>query len=74
VSTDDGFRARLVQFLGDQAEEHHAERPQAIVAEAIRQLLVNVNKWPGTLTVKDVSDRANEVRKDWETEAEGFTP
>jgi hypothetical protein len=74
VSADEGFRGRLVQFLGDQAEEHHAERPQAIVAEAIRQLLVNEQRWPATLTVKDVREKANEVGMDWETEAEGFTP
>ena len=74
VSTDEDFRTELVNFLGDQADEHHAERPQAIVAEAIRQLLVNVNKWPKALTVKDVSEKANEVRKDWETDAEEFTP
>ena len=74
VSTDEDFRAELVLFLSDQAEEHHAERPQAIVAEAIRQLLVNTNKWPAPLTVKAVSEKANEVRTDWDTDAEEFTP
>lgn len=73
VSTDDAFRAELVKFLGAQANEHHAEHPQAIVAEAIRQLLVNVNKWPASLTVKAVTGKANEVRTDWETDVEEFT-
>src|SRR5207245_2037631 len=75
VSTDDGFRARLLKFLDEQAEEQHAERPQAMVAEAIRQLLVNEQKWPATLTVKAVCEKAAEVSCDWETEAEaGFSP
>ena len=35
---------------------------------------MNVNKWPSPLTVKAVSEKANEVRKDWNTDAEEFTP
>jgi hypothetical protein len=38
VSCDPGFRARFVKFLGDQADEQRAERPQAVIVEAIRQL------------------------------------
>jgi len=69
VSDDAGFRADLLKFLRHQADEQHAERPLTIVAEAIRQLLVNEWKWPATLTVKNVADKAAEVSIDWETEA-----
>jgi hypothetical protein len=73
VATDDGFRERLVKFLGELAEEHDGERPNAIVAEAIRQLLANQHTWPATLTIKAVRDKANEVRVDWDSGAEEFT-
>ena len=65
VSTDDGFRTRLLKFLADQAEDQHAERPMTIVAEAIRRLLTNQVNWPATLAVKDVADRATVVSTDW---------
>jgi hypothetical protein len=75
VSQDDGFRAELLKFLGDQADEQHAERPQTIVAEAIRRLLVNEVNWPATLTVKEVAEQAADVSNDWGTEsAASFTP
>jgi hypothetical protein len=73
VSTDDGFRARLVTYLEELAEDHAGERPNAMVAEAIRQLLVNTPKLPATLTIKAVCDKANEIRVDWETDVEEFT-
>lgn len=70
VSTDDGFRARLLVFLADQADEQHGDRPQAIVAEAIRQLLVNEGRLPTVLTIKKVTETANEVSMDWDAEGE----
>jgi hypothetical protein len=73
VATDEGFRGRLLKFLGDQAEEHDGERPNAMVAEAIRQVLVNGPKLPATLTIKTVCDKANEIRADWQSCVEEFT-
>jgi hypothetical protein len=67
VSQDDGFRAELLNFLAKQADDQKNDRPQAIVAEAIRYLTWNVNVWPITLTAKEVADKAAEVSKDWGT-------
>jgi hypothetical protein len=74
VSTDDGFRSRLVTYLEELAEDHAGERPNAMVAEAIRQLVAHEHTWPATLTVKAVCDKTNEVRTDWQSEAEEFSP
>ena len=75
VATDAGFQALLLRFLGEQADEHHKDRPQAIVAEAIQQLLAPPTRLPASLTVKDVSLRAAGVSRDWDTGTEeSFTP
>jgi hypothetical protein len=73
VSQDQRFRAQLLQFLTEQATEQHSERPETLVAEAIRQLLANESQFPATLSVKDVSAKAGEVSVDWDTETEGFS-
>jgi hypothetical protein len=58
VSQDDGFRKGLLKFLGDQADEHRANNPKVIVAEAIYELLENAPRWPAPLAVKDVAAKA----------------
>jgi len=73
VSCDPGFRVRLLTFLGDQADQQRGERPQAMVAEAIRICLQYNTKWPATLTVKEVSGYAHQVSVDWDAET-NFTP
>ncbi len=74
VSTDANFRAELVQFLNEQAEDDREVRPAAIIAEAISQLFEEAGFSPATLRVQAVSDRANFVRQDWGAAIEAFTP
>ena len=64
VSTDDGFRQRLLKFLADQAEEHNEDRPQRLVAVAIQQLLNGNQSWPVPLTVADVTNQLITVTTD----------
>lgn len=73
VSDDDSFRTRLLTFLSEQADEQHGDRPQVIVAEAIRRLLADEQKWPATLPIKEVCWKAREVGEEWET-ATNFSP
>jgi hypothetical protein len=67
VSSNPGFRSRLVEFCGACAAEQRAERPQALIFEAIRQLAGSTNG--KVLFVKDVAQKASDLRQDQEPEA-----
>jgi hypothetical protein len=70
VTKDEVFRDDYLRFLSEFGQEDRAERPQSVVVEAMRDLVVQVeencevytqlNTEPPThLTVKAVADRAN---------------
>lgn len=63
VATDSDFRTELLQFLASHAADQRAERPQAAVIEAIRQLLAD-NK-SQALAVKEVASRAGAIASEW---------
>src|SRR5262249_49101587 len=73
VSTDAGFQARLVKFLGVQADDQRADRPLAVVAEAIHICVKGTTKWPATVTIRDVASYADQVSIDWDVGIT-FTP
>jgi hypothetical protein len=74
LSSDEEFRFEFLAFLTKQADDHHKDRPQTIVAEAIRQIVFNERTWPVTRSIKDVAEKADEVAKDWDVEGASFTP
>ena len=71
VSCDAGFKSRLVAFLAQHADEQRAERPQAVIVEAIRIEMSSLEKID--LGVKDLAIRASVVASGWSIEG-GFSP
>lgn len=63
VATDPEFRAELLRFLASHAADQRAERPQAAVVEAIRQLLGESKS--RTLGVKEVAKAAADIASSW---------
>lgn len=56
VCRDEGFQNRFIEFLTQHAEEQRADRPQALVVEAIR--LMQGRRTDGRFRVKEVADKA----------------
>lgn len=67
VSDDPEFRKRFLDFLSERGAEERSERPQAVVVEAIKELVkfddAALAPSDGQLTVKSVTDRANKINE-----------
>jgi hypothetical protein len=62
VSRDEVFRERLIDYLKQYADEQRADKPQAIVVEALTRLRTGTDD---TFLVKQVTTRVNEVELEY---------
>jgi hypothetical protein len=69
VSADPEFHLELVKYFGNYAAQQRLDSPQALVVEAIRQLLGPTPPSRKTLSVKDVAQKASDIRESEEPQA-----
>lgn len=70
ISTDDGFKQRLIEFLQKYGTQEKSQRPQAIVLEAISRALVlkegqNPFEEIDSVLIKEITSQVDQVAVTW---------